>query len=210
MFSYMSGGCEKKPAGKKIIYRAAVLLSALVLSAGAMACERNGAGVSDNSAVSGNAVSENVTLNLPAPVQYSELYFTVPEGFTESSGNTEESRVYKAPMSADDSYIAYTAGEKDPGDDYDIMTKEDIQAELNQDVDKNAAVTDFANEDLGDGVRRIKTRVVYRKDEKDYNMVMYIYVTDKKVFTLIYVAELGSKWAADYEQSQKEIQLVAE
>ena len=52
--------------------------------------------------------------------------------------------------------------------------------------------------------------MVYRKDEKDYNMVMYIYVTDKKVFTLIYVAELGSKWAADYEQSQKEIQLVAE
>ena len=90
------------------------------------------------------------------------------------------------------------------------MTKEDMQAELNQDVDKNAAVTSFANEDLGDGVRRIKTRVVYRKDEKDYNMVMYIYVTDKKVFTLIYVAELGSKWAADYEQSQKEIQLVAE
>ena len=209
MFSYKSGSIEKKPAGKNFIFRAAVVLSAVLLAGSAVACE-NGDGVSDNSAVSENTVSENVTLNLPAPVQYSELYFTVPEGFTEASDNTEENKVYKAPMSADDSYIAYTARDKDPGDDYDIMTKEDMQAELNQDVNKNAAVTEFYNEDLGDGIRRIKTRVVYRKDDKEYNMALYIYVTDKKVFTLIYMTELGSKWSADYEQSQKDIQLVAE
>ena len=209
MFSYKSGSIEKKPAGKNFIFRAAVVLSAVLLAGSVVACE-NVDGVSDNSAVSENTVSENVTLNLPAPVQYSELYFTVPEGFTEASDNTEENKVYKAPMSADDSYIAYTARDKDPGDDYDIMTKEDMQAELNQDVNKNAAVTEFYNEDLGDGIRRIKTRVVYRKDDKEYNMALYIYVTDKKVFTLIYMTELGSKWSADYEQSQKEIQLVAE
>ncbi len=210
MFSYISGSSERRHPGKNFIFRAVAVLSATLLVAGATACERSGSGVSEDAAVSENAVSENVTLNLPAPVQYSELYFTVPEGFTEASGNTEENKVYKAPMSADDSYIAYNVSEKDPGDDYDIMTKEDMQAEINQDVSKNAAVTEFVNEDLGDGIRRIKTRMVYRKDDKEYNMAMYIYVTDKKVFTLIYMTELGSKWSSDYEQSQKEIQLVAE
>ena len=185
-----------------------MLLTVLML--GAVGCENNQGNVSDNSAVSGNAVSENVTLNLPAPVTYSGLAFSVPEGFTESTDNTEEDKVYKGPMSVDDSYIAYKVRERDPGDDYSILTKEDMQAELNRDVSSNAAITEFYNEDLGEGVRRIKTRMVYRKDEKDYSVAMFIYVTDHKVFTLIYQIEPGSKWAAEYEQSQNSIELVRE
>ena len=177
---------------------------------GAAGCEKNPGSVSDDSVVSDNTVSENVTLNLPAPVTYSGLDFSVPEGFTESSGNTEEDKVYKGPMSVDDSYIAYKVRERDPGDDYSILTKEDMQAELNRDVSSNAAITEFYNEDLGEGVRRIKTRMVYRKDDKDYSVAMFIYVTDQKVFTLIYQIEPGSKWAAEYEQSQKNIELVRE
>ena len=186
----------------------AALLTVLML--GAAGCENNPGNVSDNSAVSENTVSENVTLNLPAPVTYSGLDFSVPEGFTEAAGNTEDNKVYKGPMSVDDSYIAYRVSEKDPGDDYSIMTKEDMQAELNRDVSSNAAITEFYNEDLGEGVRRIKTRMVYRKDDKDFSVAMYIYVTDQKVFTLIYQIEPGAKWAADYEQSQNSIELVRE
>ena len=186
----------------------AALLTVLML--GAAGCENNPGNVSDNSAVSENTVSENVTLNLPAPVTYSGLDFSIPEGFTEAAGNTEDNKVYKGPMSVDDSYIAYRVSEKDPGDDYSIMTKEDMQAELNRDVSSNAAITEFYNEDLGEGVRRIKTRMVYRKDDKDFSVAMYIYVTDQKVFTLIYQIEPGAKWAAEYEQSQNSIELVRE
>ena len=106
----------------------AALLTVLML--GAAGCENNPGNVSDNSAVSENTVSENVTLNLPAPVTYSGLDFSVPEGFTEAAGNTEDNKVYKGPMSVDDSYIAYRVSEKDPGDDYSIMTKEDMQRAL--------------------------------------------------------------------------------
>jgi hypothetical protein len=116
--------------------------------------------------------------------------------------------MYASPESADGSYIMYRRDLREKEDDYSIFTIEDYRTALQQSLSGNIAVPEFENtisEDLG--IRVINSKVIIDNEDKEFRMTEYIFVSDKYVFTLIYMLDQSSEWSSEFEKSMGSIEL---
>ena len=158
-------------------------------------------------------VSEDETVSIDLPgltgtESYSGLFFYIPEKFVPSFENNEAMEMYASPESADGSYIMYRRDLREKEDDYSIFTIEDYRTALQQSLSGNIAVPEFENtisEDLG--IRVINSKVIIDNEDKEFRMTEYIFVSDKYVFTLIYMLDQSSEWSSEFEKSMGSIEL---
>lgn len=136
-------------------------------------------------------ISENI---VPAEaMEYSFLFYPIPEGFVAANDNTDMQAIYVSETQQDYSYISYLRQNNDHMVDYMTMTAEEYMDMFTLSLKTEVGLESCTQEEK-DGWQQVDLILTYEKDGMDYKAWQYYYITDKYIFSIVYVQAGDASW----------------
>lgn len=138
-----------------------------------------------------SGISENI---VPAEaMEYSFLFYPVPEGFVAASDNTDMQAIYVSETRQDFSYISYLRQSNDHMVDYMSMTAEDYKNMFALSLETEVELEGCTQEEK-EGWQQVNLILTYEKDGTACKAWQYYYITDKYIFSIVYVQAGDASW----------------
>ena len=151
-------------------------------------------------------VSQEIAADVPENIipaeamEYSLLFYPVPEGFAAANDNTDMQAVYVSETQQDYSYISYLRQANDRTLDYMTMTADDYKNMFALSLETEVGVEGCVQEEK-DGWRQVDLILTYEKDGISYKTWQYYYITDKYIFSIAYVQAGDAAWENAFLES---------
>lgn len=138
-----------------------------------------------------SGISENI---VPAEaMEYSLLSYPVPEGFVAANDNTDMQAVYVSETQQDYSYISYLRQNNDHTVNYMSMTAEEYKNMFSLSLETEINLEGCTQEEK-EGWQQIDLIFTYEKDGMNCKAWQYYYITDKYIFSIVYVQAGEASW----------------
>lgn len=147
-------------------------------------------------------ISENI---IPAEaMEYSLLYYPVPEGFVAANDNTDMEAFYLSETQQDFSHIIYNRQPNDHLADFMAMTAEDYKDMLALGL-KTEIDLEGCTQVEKEGWQQVDLIFAYEDDGISYKIWQYFYITDKYIFSIAYAQAGDAMWEEAFLESAAQV-----
>lgn len=167
----------------------------LIIVVNLIACGQNQKSVSDNETVLEIISSNSVSA---CEADYT-LVVEYPETMVEASTNIPDNWIVYSEFTDDHSFIHYEKTDRDINADYNSLDSNIYGSYLSDALGTEVEVVYFElSED--DDVIKIKLSATYSRNDVEYELTEYIYVTDRSVYYADYCLDVNSTYGEQFKE----------